>query len=402
MLVGLDVLRRGRNHPARRRIQDQALALLSHHAALDEHGVPIVQVFEQMELDLRLVLSPEHGFDGVAEAEQPVEKDDAELGERRIVSLYGSNKESLTPSAATFEGIDTLVIDLVDVGARYYTYVWTALLAARAAADAGVHVLLLDRPNPLGTHALRLEGRPQDAELCSFVGLRSIPTVHCLTVAELIVSCFNEEERPMGPDGALSVVPVEGWERHRTAEAWGRPFVAPSPNMPTLQTALVYPGGCLLEGTNLSEGRGTTLPFQQLGAPYLRPGALAQALGDVPGAWTRPTRFVPHFDKHAQAVCNGVMIHVTDERRFRPVETYLRVIDAARRLAPEDFEFLTRPYEFETEELGFDLLTGHRRVRELMLEGALVEEIVGLGCNVDEEWVARVETAEELVDEVRA
>lgn len=402
MLVGLDVLRRGRNHPARRRIQDQSIALLSHHAALDEHGVPIVRVLTQLEIDVRLVLTPEHGFDGVAEAEQPILEDDAELGERRVVSLYGANKESLSPSAATFDGIDTLVVDVVDVGARYYTYVWTALLAARAAADAGVHVLLLDRPNPLGTHTRHLEGRPQDPELCSFVGLRPIPTVHCLTVGELIVSCFNEEERPMGPDGALSVVPVEGWERHRTAEAWGRPFVAPSPNMPTLQTALVYPGGCLLEGTNLSEGRGTTLPFQQLGAPYLRPGALAQAVGEVPGAWTRPTRFIPHFDKHAGQVCNGVMIQVTDEARFRPVETYLRVLDAARRLAPDDFEFLTRPYEFESEELGFDLLTGHRRVRELLIEGAPVDEVVRLACSVDEEWETRVEAAEELVDEVRA
>src|SRR5690606_27515914 len=149
----------------------------------------------------------------------------------RLISLYGTTKESLAPQASDLGGLDVLVIDLVDIGSRYYTYVWTALLAARAAAEAGVHMMVLDRPNPLGGNPARLEGRPQDEELCSFVGLEPLPIRHSMTLAEILLSFFNQEDRPLGRDGAISVVPTEGWERYALASAWGRPFVPPSPNM---------------------------------------------------------------------------------------------------------------------------------------------------------------------------
>jgi uncharacterized protein YbbC (DUF1343 family) len=223
-----------------------------------------------------------------------------------------------------------------------------------------------------------------------------------MTLAELLVSLLNQEDVALGPDGALSVVPTLGWERHRLADAWGRPFVPPSPNMPTLQTALVYPGACLLEGTNLSEGRGTTSPFQLLGAPFLDGHALTEAVGAVAGAWVRPTRFSPTFGKHQGEVCGGVMIHVAKEAEFRPLATYLKLIAAARRQAPEHFEFLSRVYEFEAEHCAFDLLTGSDKARTLIESDAEIEEILDAVCPVDEEWSIRVEAAEELIAEVSA
>jgi len=402
MLVGIDVLKRGRNSTARRRLQDGKVGLLTHAAATDGDGVPTLEVLRRLDINPEIVFSPEHGMDGVAQAEEAVDKDDADVGETKLVSLYGSTKASLTPTAADLEGLDVLVIDLVDVGSRYYTYVWTSLLAARAAADAGVHTMILDRPNPIGGNPTRLEGRPQDEALRSFVGLESIPTRHCMTLGEIIVSLFNQEDRALGRDGSLSIVPVGGWERYRLADAFARPFVPPSPNMPTLQTALVYPGGCLLEGTNLSEGRGTTLPFQMIGAPFLKAEALAKALGEIDGAWVRPTRFKPSFDKHQGELCEGIMLHVSDESRFQPVNAYLTVIAEARRQAPDDFKLLDRVYEFEAEHPAFDLLTGTPEARELLLGGADTKELTDLICPVDDEWAIRVETAEELVDEVRA
>lgn len=402
MLVGLDVLGRGRNNSARNRLMEAKVGLLTHAAAVNGRGESSLSALRSLEIHPSIVFSPEHGLDGIAQAEESVEADDANVGEARLVSLYGASKDSLTPKASDLEGLDVLVIDLVDVGSRYYTYVWTALLAARAAADAGVHTMVLDRPNPIGGDPARLEGRPQDEDLLSFVGLEAIPTRHCMTIAEILLSLFNKEDRPLGRDGALSVVPTDGWERHALADAFGRPFVPPSPNMPTAQTALVYPGGCLLEGTNLSEGRGTTTPFQLIGAPYLEAEKFASALRTLPGAWVRPARFKPTFDKYSGTVCSGISLHVSDEKIFRPVEAYLTIIAEARRQAPEDFQLLDRVYEFESEHRAFDLLTGTKKAGELLLAGAETRELVELCCPVEDEWVVRVESAEELVQETRA
>lgn len=401
MLVGLDVLAQRRNQ-AKARLQGAKIAVLTHAAAVDARGASTLTVLRELGADIQVVFSPEHGLDGVQQAEEPVGKDDAQVGEARLVSLYGTTKASLAPNPELFEDISVLVVDLVDVGARYYTYVWTALLAARVAADKGVHVMVLDRPNPLSGDPFTLEGRPQDPDFLSFVGLEPIVARHALTIGELLVSQFNHEDRPLGPEGALSVVPCHGWERRRTAEAWGRPFVPPSPNMPSLETALVYPGACLLEGTNLSEGRGTTTPFRALGAPFLDGHRWAEAVGSVTGAFLRPIRFRPWFDKHNGAVCGGVMVHVTNPIEFRPLKTYLSLIWHAKNLAPEDFKFLTRVYEFESEHPAFDLLTGSAQARTLLEGDAPLEELIEAVCPVDEEWTERVHAAEELAAEVCA
>jgi uncharacterized protein YbbC (DUF1343 family) len=265
-------------------------------------------------------------------------------------------------------------------------------------------VLVLDRPNPISGDPSSVEGAPQLPGFTSFVGLESIPIRHAMTVGELLVHFFARDGHPLGPDGAISIVAPRGWERHRTAHAWGRPFIAPSPNMPTVETALVYPGGCLVEGTNLSEGRGTTLPFQTVGAPFLDGRALARAMLDarLPGVLVRPHSFRPSFEKHAGQLCHGVVLHVTDPRAFRPVTTYLTLLALARAQAPDSFEFLTRPYEFESERLAFDLLTGSDAARNAILSGAAPNAVCELVAPVPPAWQDALRDVESLVAKAHA
>jgi uncharacterized protein YbbC (DUF1343 family) len=220
-----------------------------------------------------------------------------------------------------------------------------------------------------------------------------------MTLGELLVAMFERDGKSLGSDGALSVISPLGWERHRTAQAWKAPFVAPSPNMPTLETALVYPGGCLLEGTNLSEGRGTTMPFQWVGAPFLDGAKLAEDLRRLqpPGIWVRPHSFRPSFSKFAGEICHGVALHVSDPNRLRPVATYLQLIALARRQAPEQFALLDRPYEFETDVVAFDLLTGSALARQALLSGAPPEQLADTICPVSPLWEQRVKEVEQRV-----
>lgn len=402
MLVGLDVLSRPWSSAVRKRLGEGKFAVLTHSAAVDGRGQRCLDVLSELDLRPELVFSPEHGLDGIVEAEVPVDLDDSPTRGIRVVSLYGKDRASLEPRAEDLAGLDMLVVDLVDVGSRYYTYVWTALLAIRAAARAGVHTLILDRPNPLSGDPARIEGAPQAEALRSFVGLESIPIRHSMTVAELLLDQLAQDGLSFGAEGAVSVLGTEGWERYRLLDPRARPFVAPSPNMPTLETALVYPGGCLLEATNLSEGRGTTRPFQLVGAPFLDGAELARALGSIDGAWIIPARFRPAWGKHAGVVCSGIQVHVESERRFKPVATYLRIIREARALAPEHFELLRRPYEFETEHPAFDLLTGQVAAREALEGGASADELVDLVCPVDPSWQARIQKAESRLPAARA
>lgn len=402
MLVGLDQLFSGQLSTVRKRLRGEPFAVLTHAAAVDRRGRQTLELLDELGATPELVFSPEHGLDGLAQAEEAVADAHGE-DTPKVVSLYGTTRESLTPGAAHLEGLKTLVIDLVDVGSRYYTYVWTALLAARAAQAAGMHTLVLDRPNPISGDPQLTEGVPQDADHLSFVGLEPVPIRHGLTLGEILAHFFERDGAPLGPDGALSVAATRGWERFQTATAHHRPFVPPSPNMPTLETALVYPGACLLEGTNLSEGRGTTTPFQLVGAPFLDGVALARELSALgtPGCMVRPVRFRPCFEKHQGTTCNGVMLHVTNPQLFRPVATYVSLICLAQRQAPEAFEFLTRVYEFEAEKPAFDLLCGSTRVRQAILEGSHIEEVVSLLAPAPHDWAEVVMAAEARVQQMQ-
>ncbi|MFC1641144.1 exo-beta-N-acetylmuramidase NamZ domain-containing protein [Myxococcota bacterium] len=397
MLCGLDLLFDPQCSALRRRLRNARMGLLTHAAAVDRRGRQTISVLEELGSTPFVVFSPEHGLHGVEQAEIAVSHQ-PQVGDSSAptISLYGTTKESLVPDPVQLSGLEVLLIDLADVGSRYYTYVWTAWLTATAARERGIHVVVLDRPNPISGAPCTAEGAPQCEGYLSLVGLRPLPIRHAMTVAEILVLLADRDDWSLGPMGSLSVVPSRGWERHRTAEAWGRPFVMPSPNIPTVETALVYPGACLLEGTNLSEGRGTTAPFQLVGAPFLDGAQLACELGDggVPGAMVRAVQFRPWMGKHRGEICHGVMVHVTNSSLFRPVATYLRLIALARRQAPEAFAFRTDVYEFETETLAFDLLTGSSAAREALQANASPEEVVALVAPVEESWAEVVRATE--------
>lgn len=405
MLCGLDQLFNSQLSTLRRRLRNERVGVLTHAAAVDRRARTALTVLEELGVSPVTVFTPEHGLSGVAQAQEPVvgSADEAREVAAPLVSLYGATKASLAPTPEQLAAMDVLLIDLVDVGSRFYTFVWTALLAARAAQAAGVHTVILDRPNPISGDPASAEGRPQREGYLSFVGLEPVPIRHALTLGELVVRCFARDGLSLGPEGALSVVPVLGWERHRTAEAWGRPFVMPSPNMPTLETALVYPGACLVEGTNLSEGRGTTVPFRVVGAPFLNGPQLATSMNEIgtPGALVRAVSFRPWFDKHQGQLCHGVMLHVTNVALFRPVATYLRLLTLARQQARDAFAFSATPYEFEAEIPAFDLLTGSAEVREAITAEATPEEVVALGTPVPADWKDEVAEAEARLEKAR-
>jgi len=370
------------------------VGLLAHPASVDRRLVHVRRVLQTLGIDVTLVFGPEHGYGGEAQDMIGVAHARDAFG-TPIRSLYGSRFEDLSPQAEDLAQIDVLVVDLQDVGARYYTFVWTAVLAMRACARAGVRMLLLDRPNPIGGDPTRIEGRRQSPAFCSFVGLEPIPVRHSLTLGEIVA--WRAEVEGVAPD-LVQVLASAGLDRQQHAAAWDRPFVAPSPNMPRYETALVYPGGCLIEATNLSEGRGTTLPFEIVGAPWLDGSRLASDLHGLklPGFRVRPIAFQPTFHKHAGRPCGGVQIHVTDSDEFRPLATYLALVTLAHRQDPDAFEFRTEAYEFRDDVPAFDLLTGDPEARERIERGDEPLQVAGSISSVDSSDHALVKEAFEL------
>jgi uncharacterized protein YbbC (DUF1343 family) len=370
------------SEPMRSRIFRGRIGFLTHPAAVARGFVHAVTALRALGHRFEILFGPEHGYGGEAQDMRSV--GDARDAEGTIVrSLYGDAFEDLIPKDEDVARIDTLVVDMQDVGSRYYTFVWTAVCALRACAKRGVRVVVLDRPNPIGGAKSTLEGRLQNARFCSFVGLEPTPIRHALTLGE-IVAWRREVEKL---DVPLEIVRCE-WDRDASAERW----VLPSPNMPTPDTALVYPGGCLVEGTNLSEGRGTTRPFEIVGAPFIDGVRLARELRHthLPGFHARPLHFLPTFQKHANVPCGGVQIHVTDARAFRPVATYLALVGLAHHQAPEHFRFRTERYEFVDDIPAFDLLTGDAEARERIARGDppgdVAESIATLRQGESEVW----------------
>jgi uncharacterized protein YbbC (DUF1343 family) len=268
-----------------------------------------------------------------------------------IFSLYGKHRE---PTGAMLESLDCLLVDLCDVGARYYTFIWTLFLSMRACERAGIPIVVCDRPNPI--NGVTTEGEVLDPEYRSFVGLHPISIRHGRTIGEL-AGQFRDESFPRCD---LHVLPMEGWERPMWHDDTGLPWVMPSPNMPTLDTATVYPGMCLLEGTNLSEGRGTTRPFEIFGAPWIDGPAFVERLRclGLPGVRFREAAFEPTFQKHAGEVCRGAQIHVTDRRSYLPVRTGMEIIRVARQMYPDHFAWKQPPYEYEYDRLPIEILLG--------------------------------------------
>jgi molybdopterin-guanine dinucleotide biosynthesis protein MobB len=346
-------------------IAGRRIALITNHAAVTADGVPSWRALLGLR-DARLVrlFGPEHGIDGGAVYMEGVSSSIHRESGLPVVSLYGTTRESLAPAPDDLSDVDTLVFDVPDVGARYYTYNWTMLLAMEACAALGKGFVVCDRPNPLGG---QVEGAPQDPDFLSFVGLHPIAVRHGMTSGEL--ARLLAAERGLDLDPVVSR--MRGWARDLPYADTGLPWIPPSPNIPTVESARVYPGMALLEGTNLSEARGTARPFEMFGAPWLEPLALAEALSalDLPGVTFLPTRFRPMFEKYAGETCGGAMLKVNDPALFPPFETGLRIIETARRLAPRHFAWRSEPYEFDSRP-AIDVLTGSARYRESLDSGA--------------------------------
>jgi len=274
-----------------------------------------------------------------------------------VYSLYGNTRK---PRAEMLEDVDALVIDLQDVGSRYYTFIWTLELCMQACHEAGKSVIVLDRPNPIGGHLI--EGPVLKPEFASFVGLRPLPVRHGMTIGEM--GTYLRDTFYPGLD--FRVITMQKWKRKMWFDQTGLPWVMPSPNMPTLDTALVYPGMCLLEGTNISEGRGTTRPFEMFGAPFIHPETLVNVLKEfkLPGVVFRPLSFEPTFQKHAGTLCGGAQIHVTDREKFKPFKTGVAVLKAIHNTYPRDFAWKQPPYEYEDVKLPIDILAGTNRLRK--------------------------------------
>ena len=358
------------------------IGLVTHPAAVTRDCTSALDALLGAGAELAALYGPEHGFDGSAADGAPVgDAVDPRTG-LPVFSLYGPIQE---PTPAMLADVDALVFDMQDVGARFYTFISTLFYVLRGAAKAGKPVIVLDRPNPINGE--RIEGPLVDPGLESFVGIVPIPIRHGLTTGEL--ARYVNAEYQLKAD--LTVVEMRGWKRENWFDRTGLPWVAPSPGMPHLMTATVYTGMCFVEGTNLSEGRGTALPFEIVGAPWLDGYELAQSLNrlGLPGVRFRPLYFVPSASKHTGQKCSGVQLHVTDRDAFRPVITGLHVVAACRAQAPERFEFLGSSWEGRPPH--FDLLTGVAAVREGLAGGKAVREVPAAWPEIEAEFARKRE-----------
>ena len=317
-----------------------------------EHASCILERHNSDLFRLSAFFGPQHGFLGQTQ-DNMVEWKSYEHPRLHIpiYSLYGEHRE---PMAEMLTALDVLLVDLQDVGARYYTFVWTLYLCMRACEKGGITVVVLDRPNPI--NGTMTEGPLLDPNYKSFVGMHPIPVRHGRTIGELAQQFRNEAF----PNCELTVLPMKRWQRTMWFDETGLQWVMPSPNMPTLDTATVYPGMCWLEATNISEGRGTTRPFEIFGAPFINAETLCQELNALrlPGLFFRENYFQPMFQKFAGELCSGAQIHVTCRNEFRPFQTGIEIIRVIRKLYPDQFSWKQPPYEYETEKLPIEILLG--------------------------------------------
>jgi uncharacterized protein YbbC (DUF1343 family) len=351
------------------RLRGARVGVVCNHASVDHAFRHVIDRLAQADkVTLAGIFGPQHGFRSDVQdnmIETPHQQDEA-----RRVPVYSLYSETREPTPEMLRDIDTLVIDLQDIGARIYTYIYTMANCLRAAARHRIPVIVCDRPNPIG--GVEVEGACLAPGFESFVGQFPIPMRHGMTIGEL-ASLFNEH---FAIGAALEIASMERWHRYMYADDTRLPWVMPSPNMPTLDTAVVYPGTVLFEGTNLSEGRGTTRPFELVGAPWIDAERFAAAMNalDLPGAYFRPAVFEPTFQKHARRTCGGCQIHVTDRATFRPVITGVALIQTFRRFDPSSFAWRPPPYEYEHDKMPIDILAGSDLLRtQIESDVSLVE-----------------------------
>ncbi|MEZ4999503.1 MAG: DUF1343 domain-containing protein [Bacteroidales bacterium] len=345
------------------KLAGKRVGIICHAPSVNGRIKHILDIFnDSKSCTIGAIFGPQHGLFGQTQ-DNMIEWEGSYSDDYNapVYSLYGENRK---PTSKMVEGIDAMVIDLQDVGARPYTYVWTMRLCMEAAAEKSIPVWVLDRPNPVA--GMGYDGGLLDREFFTFVGMASIPLCHSMTIGEIALWLRDVENIKCD----LNIIPMEGWRREMMFGDTGLPWVIPSPNMPTLSTAIVYPGMVLTEATNLSEARGTTIPFELFGAPWMKTSALLKYLErfSLPGCTFRQHNYIPTFHKYAGENCNGVQVHVTDPSVYRPVYTTLAIYEGLINTCNGNFLFLDPPYEYEKELMPFDILSGNSRARRSLSE----------------------------------
>lgn len=354
-------------------LRGRRVGLVSNPASVDHRLHHIVDLMlADSSIDVVALFGPQHGFrSDVQDNMIETPHGDYAAGEKKRVPLYSLYSDTREPTAEMLRDVDTLVIDLQDIGTRIYTYMYTMANCMRAARRYDVRVIVCDRPNPIG--GVEVEGLTLEPGNESFVGQFPIPTRHGLTMGEL-ARLFNEHFK-IGAD--LDIIAMAGWQRAMYWDDTGLPWVMPSPNIPTLDSAIVFPGTVHIEGTNASEGRGTTRPFELVGAPWIRAESLAARLNArrLPGVFFRPAVFEPTFQKHARVACGGCQIHVLDRLVFTPVLTGMAIIDEMRAADPAAFAWKPPPYEYEHDKIPIDVIAGAPAFRLAIDAGERAEQI---------------------------
>lgn len=339
-------------------LKDSRLGLVIHPASVNRQLIHAYDVFlHNNNFKVTSFFGPQHGIRGETQ-DNMIEWQgfkDLKTG-LPVYSLYGEIRK---PSWEMLKDNDCLVIDLQDVGARYYTFIWTMDLIMEACKELSKSLVILDRPNPIG--CAQTEGAVLDIEFSSFVGLKPLPIRHGMTIGEIALYLKDNYHKSLD----LHIIKMNGYKRSMYFDQTGLPWVMPSPNMPTLDTAIVYPGQCLLEGTTISEGRGTTRPFEIFGAPFIDPDKLIKRLKDfeLTGCIFRPIYFIPTFQKHSGMLCGGAQIHVTNREKFKPFKISVAIIKTIIDLYPNEKIWRDPPYEYEFEKLPFDIIAGTDKLR---------------------------------------
>lgn len=369
MQLGLDIFEK--NWP--KKLKGLRVGLVVHPASVNRKLEHAVDCFlKSRKIELKALFGPQHGIRG--ETQDNMIEWQGFKNKQTGLPVYSLYSHTRKPEPSMLKDIDVMVIDMQDIGSRYYTFIWTMELCMQACDEMNKSVVILDRPNPLG--GILTEGTVLDMVYTSFVGQRPLSVRHGMTIGE-IAGYFKNE---FYPSLDFHVIKMKGWKRKMWLNETTLPWVMPSPNIPTLDTAIVYPGMCLLEGTNLSEGRGTTRPFEIFGAPFIEPGALIKELKKfkLPGVNFRPMYFQPTFQKYANKLCGGAQIHVINREKFKPFKTGVAIIKAIHDLYHEYFQWKQPPYEYETEKMPIDILAGTDRLRKDIESGKSLKKM--------EEW----------------
>jgi len=376
ILTGLELIKDNLPSP----LKGKRIGILCHAPSITRDFIHVTELFRgRKDCILAAVFGPQHGLHGQTQDNMiEWESEPDPVMKIPVYSLYGEHRK---PTGAMLNGIEALLIDLQDVGARLYTYIWTVKLCIEACTESGIPVWILDRPNPVGK--LPFDGPVLKKEFFTFVGGASIPLCHRMTIGEMALWIKEKYYR----NADLNIVWMKGWNRHSLYSETDLPWVLPSPNMPTLKTAIVYPGTVLFEALNISEGRGTTIPFELFGAPFINAGKLKNELDrrKIGGCVFRIHDFIPTFNKFAGKLCHGLQIHVTDPERYFPVGVAIEIIDSIiESSAGGALKFNPPPYEYEKILMPFDILSGDTVMRTSLLNRLPVK-------NERERWIDEIE-----------